>query len=65
MKFNHTTFFNEYKKAFNTTLTQGQVDGLESILTSTENDPDVQDGRWAAYMMATVKHECADKWQPI
>jgi hypothetical protein len=65
MKFDHTTFFNEYKKAFNAKLTQGQVDGLESLLTSIENDPDVQDVRWAAYMMATVKHECADKWQPI
>src|ERR1051326_1859939 len=65
MKFDHTTFFNEYKKAFNAKLTQGQVDGLESLLTSIENDPDVQDVRWAAYMLATVKHECADKWQPI
>ena len=65
MKFNHATFFNEYKKAFNTKLTQGQVDGLESILNSIEQDPDITDVRWAAYMMATVKHECADKWQPI
>jgi hypothetical protein len=65
MKFDHKTFFDGYKKAFNTKLTQGQVDGLESLLTSIENDPDVQDVRWAAYMMATVKHECADKWQPI
>jgi len=65
MKFNHATFFDEYKKAFNTKLTQGQVDGLESILNSIEQDPDITDIRWAAYMMATVKHECADKWQPI
>ena len=65
MKFNHTTFFDQYKKAFNTKLTQGQVDGLESILNSIEQDPDITDVRWASYMMATVKHECADKWQPI
>lgn len=65
MKFNHTTFFNEYKKAFNAKLTQSQVDGIESILTAIENDPEVQDVRWAAYMMATVKHECAERWQPI
>jgi len=65
MKFNHTTFFDQYKKAFNTKLTQSQVDGLESILNSIEQDPDITDVRWAAYMMATVKHECADKWQPI
>src|ERR1051325_900718 len=65
MKFNHETFFKEYKKAFNAKLTQAQVNGIESILTSIENDPEVDDLRWAAYMMATVKHECADKWQPI
>ena len=65
MKFNHTTFFDEYKKAFNTKLTQSQVDGLESILNSIEQDPDITDVRWAAYMLATVKHECADRWQPI
>ena len=64
MKFNHTTFFDEYKKAFNTKLTQSQVDGLESILNSIEQDPDITDVRWAAYMLATVKHECADRWQP-
>src|SRR5687768_5181465 len=28
-------------------------------------DPEVTDVRWAAYMLATVKHECADKWAPI
>src|SRR5438270_1456514 len=65
MKFNHATFFNEYKKAFNTKLTQGQIDGLESIINSIEQDPDITDVRWADYMLATVKHECADRWQPI
>ena len=28
-------------------------------------DADVTDVRWAAYMLATVRHECADRWQPI
>ena len=28
-------------------------------------DPDILDLRWAAYMLATVKHECADTWVPI
>jgi putative chitinase len=28
-------------------------------------DPDVTDIRWAAYMLATVKHECAETWAPI
>ncbi|HEX3560559.1 MAG TPA: hypothetical protein VHU19_15240 [Pyrinomonadaceae bacterium] len=65
MKFNHKTFFDQYKQAFNAKFTQSQVDGLESLLTSIEQDPDITDVRWAAYMLATVKHECADKWQPI
>ena len=65
MKFNRKTFFDQYKKAFNAKLTQGQVNGLESLLTAIEQDPDVTDIRWAAYMLATVKHECADTWQPI
>jgi putative chitinase len=65
MKFDHKIFFDRYKQLFNTTLTQAQVDGLESILTAIEQDPDIADVRWAAYMMATVKHECADRWQPI
>jgi hypothetical protein len=65
MRFDHEIFFDRYKQLFNTTLSQGQVDGLESILTAIEQDPDISDVRWAAYMMATVKHECADRWQPI
>lgn len=28
-------------------------------------DPDITDLRWTAYILATVKHECADSWQPI
>lgn len=65
MKFDHKTFFDQYKKTFNTKLTQEQVDGIDSLLTAIEQDPDVTDVRWAAYMLATVKHECADRWQPI
>jgi hypothetical protein len=30
-----------------------------------EADPAISDLRWAAYMLATVKHECSDTWQPI
>ena len=65
MKFDHKTFFDQYKQLFNTKLNQDQVNGLESLLTSIEQDPDITDVRWAAYMLATVKHECAERWQPI
>lgn len=64
MKFDHEQFFNSYRDGFGS-LSQSKVDGIESLLTSLESDPDVDDERWAAYMFATVKHECADTWEPI
>jgi putative chitinase len=64
MKFNHTTFFNGYKEIYGK-LNQTQVSGLDNLLGYIEIDNDVTDLRWAAYMLATVKHECADTFQPI
>ena len=64
MKFNHTTFFNDYKGAYGK-LNQGQVSGIDNLLGYIELDPDITDLRHAAYMLATVKHECADTFQPI
>jgi putative chitinase len=57
-------FFAGYRTAFRK-LSQGQVDGLELLLGFIEADPEITDVRWAAYMLATVKHECADTWRPI
>ena len=65
MKFDHGKFFTAYKGQFGPISSQSQVDGIESMLTQLESDADVNDERWAAYMFATVKHECDDKWQPI
>jgi putative chitinase len=64
MKFNHTTFFNGYRKIYGK-LNPAQVSGLDNLLNYIELDADVTDVRWAAYMLATVKHECADTYQPI
>lgn len=64
MKFNHTTFFNGYRKIYGK-LNQTQVSGLDNLLNYIEQDADVADVRWAAYMLATLKHECADTYQPI
>lgn len=64
MAFKPSTFFSMYMTEFGAT-TQNQVDGLERLLTFIELDPDVTDIRWAAYMLATVKWECGDTWQPI
>src|SRR5881396_2004909 len=65
MKFDHEKFFEAYKQQFGSVASQSKVEGLESLLTQLESDSDVEDDRWAAYMFATVKHECADTWQPI
>jgi hypothetical protein len=64
MKFNHTTFFNGYREIYGK-LNQNQVSGLDNLLGYIELDNDVNDIRWAAYMLATIKHECADTFQPI
>lgn len=57
-------FFEGYRKAFGR-LKQGQVDGLESLLRFLENDSEINDIRWAAYMLATFKWETGDTFQPI
>lgn len=64
MKFDHKIFFDLYRDIYGP-LTQAKVDGIESVLNGIEADAEVTDVRWAAYMMATIKHECADTWKPI
>ena len=65
MNFIHRkTFFGAYRAARGP-LRQSQVTGLEDLLGRLEEDADVTDIRHAAYMLATVKHECADTWAPI
>lgn len=62
--FDRKKFFDGYRAEYGS-LKQGQVDGLNALLDGMEADADVTDIRWMAYMLATVKHECADTWQPI
>lgn len=66
MTIHRATFFTGYRKAFGP-LTESQVDGLSSLLAAIETDTaiDLDDLCPVAYMLATVKHECADTWQPI
>ena len=61
---NRKTFFSAYRGAWGK-LNQGQVNGLDALLDALEADAEVMDIRHAAYMLATVKHECADTWQPV
>jgi len=64
LRFNRQKFFDSYRAKYGS-LDQSQVNGLESLLTGIEQDPAVSDVRWAAYMLATVKHECANRYQPL
>ncbi|HEX8350341.1 MAG TPA: glycoside hydrolase family 19 protein [Hymenobacter sp.] len=65
MKFDHKTLFDLYRDKAHLRFTQSQVSGIENLLDSVERDPGLIDLRWVAYLLATVKHECADTWQPI
>lgn len=46
-------------------LTSQQVSGLNFILDSMEKDSFLERIEWAAYMLATTKHETANTYQPI
>lgn len=63
-KINRKAFFDAYRRAWGP-LTQNQVLGIGLLLNSMEMDRAIVDLRRAAYMLATVKHECADTWMPI
>jgi hypothetical protein len=65
MKFDHKTLFDLYREQARLRFTQSQVTGIENLLDLVEHDPGLTDLRWVAYLLATVKHECADTWQPI
>jgi putative chitinase len=60
----HDVFTSLYEAAFGK-LKPSAASGQEALLGSLEEDPDITDFRCAAYMLATVKHECANRWQPI
>jgi putative chitinase len=64
MRIDHTAFFTGYRTAWGR-LTPNQVSGFELLGRNMEADPTLNDLRYAAYMLATVKHECANTWQPI
>lgn len=57
-------FFSNYRDFFGN-LSQRQVDGLDKLIDAIRADDTVTDLRHLAYMLATVKHECADTWQPV
>lgn len=62
--FDHSIFSQSYAAVFGRLKTSA-ASGQDELLGFLEQDADITDLRWAAYMLATVKHECADRWQPI
>ncbi len=59
-----TKFFNGYRSAYGR-LSRNTVAGIELLGGHMTKDAEIRDVRWAAYMLATVKHECANTWLPI
>lgn len=64
MFYDHQTFINRYEAAFSK-VTAAQLQGIDQLLSFVQLDPDINDDRWVAYMLATVKLECANTFQPI
>src|SRR5262245_34139960 len=64
MRIDHAAFFNAYRDAYGR-LSQSTIAGIELLGGHMEKDAEITDLRWAAYMLATVKHECANTWLPI
>src|SRR5579883_1840844 len=64
--FDENKLFAGYVAAYPTpALTAVQAQAAGHLLGFISMDPEVMDLRWAAYMLATVKYECANTWQPI
>ena len=64
--FDNDKFLSGYQTSFAIPrLTDSSSSGLMNLIALLAEDPDVTDIRWAAYMLATVKHECANSWMPI
>jgi putative chitinase len=64
MYFDHQKFATGYENAFSK-LTASQYQGIDQLLAFIELDPAITDIRYVAYMLATVKHECASTFQPV
>ena len=62
--FNVDGICDAYQKQ-NESLKPAALAGLQFLVESLQEDPDVSDLRWAAYMLATVHWECANRWRPI
>jgi hypothetical protein len=65
MRLDRTKFFAGVRSHISVRCRRKQVNGLAFILNAAELDAHLSDVRWLAYILATVKHETADTFQPI
>lgn len=63
-RIDHQKFLAAYTREFGvpTAAKRTQLDGLLYLIDS---DTALKDIRWAAYLLATIKHETADTWYPL
>ncbi|MES2130196.1 MAG: hypothetical protein V4463_23240 [Pseudomonadota bacterium] len=64
MQIDPVRFIAAYETRFPPLSTPARA-GMQQLLAFLVADAPVGDARWAAYILATVKHECADTWLPI
>lgn len=62
--FDRDAFFDAYRREFGL-LRQEQVDGINFILSSFESDANIDHIPSMAYMLATIKHETGETFEPI
>lgn len=61
---NWDKFVANYRQYFGKPSTAQQT-GLRQLLSAMGNDPQMNDPRWRAYVLATVKHEADNTFRPI
>lgn len=61
---NKKRFFDSYRATFGK-LRASQVLGIDTVIDCLNTSVDITDLRQIAYMLATIKHECANTWKPI
>ena len=64
LNFDQRIFIGAYMEQYGP-ISEPKLRGLNQLWKCMDLDPALYNVRWAANMMATVKHECADTWQPI
>lgn len=58
-------FVTQYRTTFNDRMNARAEAGMRSLVAAINADTEITDPRWIAYILATIKHECANTWLPI